>query len=113
MKVLRIVAAAYRDGWAFVEDGGRRLLVRPPYGRAPLEVPQSAVEQAVHSHGFDAEAREVASFRELVAFLEKRRVEIAEAEGRPRWPSRRGWSASCARRRVTSWRGTSIGSRAS
>jgi hypothetical protein len=83
VSVLRIVAAAYRDGWAFVEDGDRRLLVRPPYRRAPVEVSQATVEQAVQTHGFDAEAREIASFRELIAFLEKKRVEIAEAEGTP------------------------------
>jgi hypothetical protein len=84
VSVLRIVAAAYRDGWAFVEDGERLVVVRPPYRRpGPVDVPRTAVEQAVGRHGFEAQAQEVADLRALYTFLEERRVAIAEAEGAP------------------------------
>jgi hypothetical protein len=83
--VPRIVAAAYRDGWAFVADGGRTLLVRPPYQRpGPIEVARDVVEQAVARHGFEAQAVDVTDLGSLVEMLKQKRIAIAEWRGRRR-----------------------------
>lgn len=88
MNALRIVAAAYRDGWAFVEQGDRIVLLRPPYHRSRLvEVSRTTVERAVQRHRFDVEAHEVSDWRALIGFLQQKRVEIAEAEGAASLPN--------------------------
>ncbi len=81
MSALVIVAAAYRDGWAFVKDGDRILLVRPPYRRMPpVEVPPSAVEYAVARLGFEAQGKELNGIEAVYAFLEEERAAAAEAD---------------------------------
>jgi hypothetical protein len=82
--MLRILAAAYEDGWAFVEDGERVVLVRPPYRAfVPVEVSGDSVQTAVTRHGFAAQDLEVADFPALYAMLDDKRVALARAEGRP------------------------------
>lgn len=92
--MFRIVAAVYRDGWAFVQQGDRTLLVRPPYRKAvrlsgelrlrdPVEVPPGAVQQAVESYGFQPQNEEAVDLGAVVALLEQRRLQIADQEGAP------------------------------
>jgi len=70
--MLRVVAVASSDGWAFVEDGGRLFLVRPPFTAASkAEVSDAVVARAVSEHGFNATDREFGSWGELIGFLEE------------------------------------------
>jgi hypothetical protein len=82
MSTLRIIAAAYKDGWAFVEDGDRIVLVRPPYHRSRLvEVSRAIVERGVQRYGFETQAQEVSDWRALIVLLQEKRASIADAEG--------------------------------
>jgi hypothetical protein len=73
--MLRMLAVAPEDGWAFVEDvsADQRWLIRPPYtSRSRFAVDAAVVAKAVSDHGFRATDEEFASWRELIAFLEGR-----------------------------------------
>ncbi len=70
--MLRVVAVAPGDGWAFVEDGGRLFLVRPPFTTASkAEVSDAVVARAISEHGFSATERQFGSWGELIGFLEE------------------------------------------
>ena len=53
--MLKLLATAPEDGWAFVQRDAEILLVRPPYRRWDLSiVPEATVERAIHDYGFAA-----------------------------------------------------------
>ncbi len=82
MSALRILAAAYRDGWAFVQEDDRVVLVRPPYQRSKLVVVSpDTVEHAVQKHGFESQAMEVEDWRALVDLLRGKRAALGVSEG--------------------------------
>ncbi|MBM4083793.1 MAG: hypothetical protein FJ272_03305 [Planctomycetes bacterium] len=71
--MIRLLALAADDGWAFVQDSGRTYLVRPPYYRDDLlEVEPHAVEKAVSKHGFHVLVADLRDWRELVSFLNEK-----------------------------------------
>lgn len=81
--MIRLLALAPEDGWAFVCSADRILLLRPPYGkRRHPTVEESAVARAVATEGFVAEDRVFPDWPALFAFLEERFL-----AGRPALPA--------------------------
>jgi len=81
--MIRLRAYTPDDGWAFVEEDGALVAVRPPYSslsRTP--VPDRTLELAVAAHGFQAADAEFADWADLLTFLQKevlrRRAETQE-----------------------------------
>lgn len=56
--MLKVVATALEDGWAFVRRGGMTILVRPPYSpyyqSNVVAVSEFAIEKAISTQGFIA-----------------------------------------------------------
>jgi hypothetical protein len=81
--MIRLLALAPADGWAFARSGDRILLLRPPYGkRRHPAVEESAVARAVAVEGFTAEDRDFTDWPALFAFLEEQFL-----AGRPALPA--------------------------
>jgi hypothetical protein len=81
--MIRLLALAPEDGWAFVRSADRVLLIRPPYGkRRHPEAEESVVARAVAVEGFAAEDRVFPDWQSLFAFLEERFL-----AGRPELPA--------------------------
>lgn len=71
--MIRLLALAPEDGWAFVRSGERILLLRPPYGkRRHPAVEESTVARAVAVEGFEASDRTFPDWPAVMAFLEER-----------------------------------------
>jgi hypothetical protein len=71
--MIRLLALAPEDGWAFVRSADRILLLRPPYGkRRHPAVEEDAVIRAIAVEGFAAEDRAFPDWPALFAFLEER-----------------------------------------
>lgn len=71
--MIRLLAIAPEDGWAFVRSEARILLLRPPYGkrRHPC-VEEGVVTRAVTAEGFEAADRTFPDWAALFAHLEER-----------------------------------------
>jgi hypothetical protein len=70
--MLKLVASAPGDGWAFVQRGEETLLVRPPYQQWALtSVSEGAVETAVQHHGFVLEEKSFSDWGSLIAHLKE------------------------------------------
>jgi hypothetical protein len=68
--MLRLLAASFQDGWAFVQRGRDLLVIRPPYHRTgSCLVSEATVEKAIHAYGFEARADRFPDWRSLLAFL--------------------------------------------
>ncbi len=82
--MLRLLAIAPGDGWAFVEREGKALLVKPPYRHEDLsEVQQSVVEKAVVKFGFRAAEQEFQDWASLLGYLEEQLLKARKALGLP------------------------------
>jgi len=80
--MIKLLATALQDGWAFVKQRNRVLLVRPPYEDQDLrEVSESTVEKAVMAHGFAASDREFQDWRSLIEYLDTEVLKRREALG--------------------------------
>ena len=80
--MLKLLAAAFEDGWAFVERNGEMLLVRPPYRSWNLSiVPESTLEKAVTAYGFAVTSESFSDWGALITFLQQRLVETRQAQG--------------------------------
>jgi hypothetical protein len=80
--MLKLLAAAFEDGWAFVKRNGEILLVRPPYYSWNLSVvSESTLEKAIHAHGFAITSESFNDWGTLTAFLQQRLVETRKAQG--------------------------------
>jgi hypothetical protein len=80
--VLKLLASAPGDGWAFVERGQEILLVRPPYQQWALtRVPAGVVEKAVQHHGFAAQDETFPDWEALVAHLKNRFLAVRRQQG--------------------------------
>lgn len=66
------------ERWAFVRDGGRVALVRPPFYQ-DVAASDAEVERAVTVHGFLASGRDFADRRALLAFLSEESVRVWSA----------------------------------
>jgi len=80
--MLKLLAVAPEDGWAFVRTGESIWLVRPPYSRSNTSpVSEHVLEKGVTRHGFFACDRGFADWRELVEFLNEEVRKSREARG--------------------------------
>jgi hypothetical protein len=78
--MIKMIAAAFEDGWAFVQKDGQTILIRPPYRSANnLVVAESAVEAAIHAYGFEVWDESFTDWADVVAYLNKRLVEVRKA----------------------------------
>jgi len=81
--MIRLLALAPDDGWAFVRSADRVLLIRPPYGkRSHPAVEESVVARAVAVEGFKAVDQDFPDWPALFAFLEQQFL-----AGRPALPA--------------------------
>lgn len=67
--MLKLIAHAPEDGWAFVRDGESILLLRPPYRGNRVAVQREDVERAVTVHGYLARDLDFTTERDLVQYL--------------------------------------------
>ncbi len=67
--MLRLIAHAPEDGWAFVREGDRILLLRPPYQGNHVAVRLEDVERAVTVHGYLARDLPFKTERDLIQHL--------------------------------------------
>jgi hypothetical protein len=83
--MLEILALAREDGWAFVRDGRRIRLLRPPYtGSSSADVSEATVATATARHGFVApgpDRQRFADWPALVGFLKSEVVAARKARG--------------------------------
>ena len=77
--MLKALAFAPEDGWAFVQEREHVWLLRPPYSReSRAEVSGSVVAKAVNHYGFHAADTTFGSWREIITFLEEQVVSAAD-----------------------------------
>ena len=80
--MLRLLASAPEDGWAFVQSEGEILLVRPPYQQwAVSHVTSKAVERAVQHHGFVAQENVFSNWQSLISHLHEEVLELRRRRG--------------------------------
>jgi hypothetical protein len=80
--MLRLIAAAFSDGLAFVREDKKILLIRPPYKRAGSSVVSEGIaEKAVTQYGFTATENEFINWTELIEFLRDKIVAQQIAAG--------------------------------
>jgi len=68
--MLRIMAIAPEDGWAFVERDGKFLLLKPPYSQRTIyPASERSVSAAINKYGFEALSKEFQDWGSLLEFL--------------------------------------------
>jgi hypothetical protein len=80
----KLLAAAYPDAYALVEDRGGVYFIRPPFGkREKTRATPQAVERAVRLHGFvrETQGSEFASWALLIGHLREQSLEAHRAAG--------------------------------
>ena len=82
--MIKLLALAPEDGWAFFSQADKIYLLRPPYTKERLaQVSEEIVDKAIFQHGFQAcEETEFGSMADLIAHVERRFVEIETAQGK-------------------------------
>ena len=77
----KLVAAAYEDGYALVEDGESVYLIRPPYSRRDkVKLNSAAVDSAIAAHGFSSAEGTFADWAALIDHLKEQFVRRRDAE---------------------------------
>jgi hypothetical protein len=80
--MLKLLALAEADGYAFVEDSASLFFVRPPYNVANKRLAsRDAIGTAIGVHGFAAAAEEFNDWGELVESLTKRAIAARQSRG--------------------------------
>jgi hypothetical protein len=81
--MLTLLAMDPRDGWAFVQDDVKTLLLRPPYRQSDTRVvPNGAASRAVTQGDFRAEDKKFDGWATLIAFVRDEVVRQSRADGR-------------------------------
>ena len=79
---VEVIAIAPSDGWAFVVEGDRILLLRPPYrASTTVEVSPEVVENSIRRHGFKACDIQLENVSEAVTYVKNQYVQSKESEG--------------------------------
>ena len=78
-----LLAYAADERWAFVRDGGRIRLVRPPFTQ-DVAASEAEVERAVTVHGFVARERDFPTRRALLDFLDDESVRVWRERAAPK-----------------------------
>jgi len=88
---LEMLAIAPEDGWAFLRQGNKLMLLRPPYkqGNCSL-VSEATMEKAVNHHSFTVEHDQFNDWNSLIHFLQARLVKERKALGYPSLGDRAG-----------------------
>ena len=74
--MLKLILAAFHDGWAFVRDEQEVWLLRPPYRRETMTLANDATfQRALLDPGFEPVDREFATWAELIELLRQTLVE--------------------------------------
>ncbi len=81
--MLTLLAYAPDERWAFVRDGGRVVLVRPPF-QNDVAASDAEVGRAVTVHGFVALERDFATRRALLDFLSDESVRVWRERAPPK-----------------------------
>ncbi|MGH8553815.1 MAG: hypothetical protein ACRERS_11010, partial [Methylococcales bacterium] len=72
------------DGMAIVDKDRRLRLIRPPYMRVnTIELPVSAIQDAVLNHGFHASDKPFVSWESVIGFLNRQLIEYRQNQGNP------------------------------
>ncbi len=72
------------DGMAIVQTGQRLRLIRPPYRQSnAIELPKSAIQDAVLNHEFHVSSRQFDSWETVIVFLNQQVVEYRQSQGHP------------------------------
>ncbi|MFT3769329.1 MAG: hypothetical protein QM820_28155 [Minicystis sp.] len=79
----KLLAYAPDERWAFVQDGARTVLVRPPFHQ-DVAASAAEVERAVTVHGFIALERDFATRRALLEFLRDESVRVWNERAAPK-----------------------------
>jgi hypothetical protein len=80
--MLRLLALAPEDGWAFIEDGESLLVVRPPYADWSRSVTRREnLATAIQQHGFLPEDRSFPDWAFLIDHLKKKIIETRRTRG--------------------------------
>lgn len=88
---LEMLAIASEDGWAFVKQGDKLMLLRPPYRQENRSfVSEATLEKAVNHHGFTVERGQFDDWKGLIHFLQNRLVEARKALDYPSLGDRAG-----------------------
>ena len=82
--MVTLLAYAPDERWAFVREGGRTVLVRPPF-QQDVGASDAEVERAVTVHGFIALEREFATRRALLDFLGDESVRVWNERAVPKY----------------------------
>jgi hypothetical protein len=79
---MRIVAEAYEDGYAIVQDGSSYYIVRPPYRKSDrFVVDEDSVSRAITLHGFRPAGLEFPGWAAVISHLRNTLVERHHAAG--------------------------------
>jgi hypothetical protein len=79
---IKVIAIAPYDGWAFIVEEERLLLLRPPYVLSELdEVSKYEVENAISAHGFEECDITFDSIDEVIEFLKDQFVRLRKNQG--------------------------------
>jgi hypothetical protein len=80
--MLKLLASAPGDGWAFIKKDQRVVVIRPPYQQWTLTaVPEGTVEKALQHHGFVAQDRTFADWDSLIAHLREQFLAVRRDQG--------------------------------
>lgn len=81
--MLKLLGMDKREGWAFVEDGDRVVLIRPPYQRHDQRAAsRSILARAVQDGDFEPKEMEFAGWSSLIQFVKSQIVDHAKQQGR-------------------------------
>ena len=80
--MLRLIAIAPEDGWAFVKEEGSIHLIRPPYRKNNVSIASEAtVEKAISTQGFVSEQKDFPDWRSLITDIQNRLIEARKEQG--------------------------------
>jgi hypothetical protein len=81
--VLKLLAIDIREGWAFIEEGDRVVLTRPPYRSEDARISSTATLcRAVQDHDFESKEMEFVDRDALISFVRSQVVDYAKSQGR-------------------------------
>jgi hypothetical protein len=67
--MIKLLALAKEDGWAFIRTSEHLYLCRPPYNQALQRVNEKVLTRAVLTNGFSAVDKEFSTWEDLIRFL--------------------------------------------
>jgi len=81
---LKIIAIASQDGWAFVQEDTRIVLLKPPYNYLDMvHVTRATVQKAIDIHGFEKcdVNKEFNNIGEIIQYIKRDYVQFKKTQG--------------------------------